>query len=614
MTAVARIKKLKIAAKGQQGVPTAQSVIEDAFRTQLSSVSVAVQKGVLVIRKMDLGVIRSRRDQLRINQLVLRYLQGMGEAIFHPNDPRAKDALAVIFSNPAEPYILLAKAITEGRKLENMWAYRAIFGDVISHSKPNTINALITHALQSPYGVLVVVDIIETLGDQAVVILAKCQSAELERLLGHLNISQSIGDASKITHHEQGEITKQLAALCSKTDLWIALRVAVSKLGLRHTIIDILIASAIIKHFARPTSSQEVNQFIDLLEHINVKKPNLWAATPNEILLSLNDFKAFYMDENFEQRYDETASKYPSLSNAEADLKKLEKPYIFNDKIKKKITEKSTNQIAETTEVSQNIAKLEKARLDTHSAETVNTPQIQVDQNDAELRFGDPTQFAGVSYLISLINQSFSKWLNDPLHLMAGTGKDILLSLMGECESDQNDPTWQFLKTLEVQVSNDPMMFWLPVQFLNSEKPKLCIHTVRGHRGWRAVTLAKTGVLVALWKMRAPSSFRAVIKDALLVRSSKPHEFDPHETVEVCTASLKEWLLEKTKLDLAKLVCRAGYIEVTNTHLDAVFNADFIDLNIRRWGMDVSPAWCPWLFRVITIHYDFGQRIGEYDA
>jgi hypothetical protein len=154
----------------------------------------------------------------------------------------------------------------------------------------------------------------------------------------------------------------------------------------------------------------------------------------------------------------------------------------------------------------------------------------------------------------------------------------------------------------------------LPKHFLKRDALKLEIFRVQGHQGWRAVTDVETGDLVATWRGRAPETIRAILKGKGLLRSRSGYIFTYQDMLNSCAASLKAWLFDEVEIELEKLVCREGYLEVTNTHFDAVFRAELIDLNIRRWGLDISPAWCPWLFKVVTIHYDFGQQIGGQNA
>ena len=73
-----------------------------------------------------------------------------------------------------------------------------------------------------------------------------------------------------------------------------------------------------------------------------------------------------------------------------------------------------------------------------------------------------------------------------------------------------------------------------------------------------------------------------------------------------CEIGLRRYLRSQPRLRMAQLVQRHGEIASTPTHLDIAFDASVIELAIRRWALDVSPGWCPWLWRVVTIHYDFG--------
>jgi hypothetical protein len=74
---------------------------------------------------------------------------------------------------------------------------------------------------------------------------------------------------------------------------------------------------------------------------------------------------------------------------------------------------------------------------------------------------------------------------------------------------------------------------------------------------------------------------------------------------------LRQFSRRIPRIGLHSLICRAGRIVFTETHIDVLFRLDRADIRIRRAGLDIDPGWTPWLGRVIHFHY---LTDGTYDA
>ena len=74
---------------------------------------------------------------------------------------------------------------------------------------------------------------------------------------------------------------------------------------------------------------------------------------------------------------------------------------------------------------------------------------------------------------------------------------------------------------------------------------------------------------------------------------------------------IRQYTRRTARIGIHSLVCRAGRITASQTHIDLIFRLDRGDIRVRRAGLDIDPGWTPWLARVIHFHY-----VGDdaYDA
>ena len=63
------------------------------------------------------------------------------------------------------------------------------------------------------------------------------------------------------------------------------------------------------------------------------------------------------------------------------------------------------------------------------------------------------------------------------------------------------------------------------------------------------------------------------------------------------------YLHRHARMNVAELIPRPGAIVATPTHFDVVFDSRWVDIRLRRAGLDLDPGWVPWLGRVVQFHY-----------
>ncbi|MCC6875769.1 MAG: hypothetical protein IT378_15790 [Sandaracinaceae bacterium] len=60
---------------------------------------------------------------------------------------------------------------------------------------------------------------------------------------------------------------------------------------------------------------------------------------------------------------------------------------------------------------------------------------------------------------------------------------------------------------------------------------------------------------------------------------------------------------DRVGLDLAALLRRPGWVAASPTHVDLLAPASSVDLRVRRQALDADPGWVPWLGRILALHY-----------
>jgi len=88
-------------------------------------------------------------------------------------------------------------------------------------------------------------------------------------------------------------------------------------------------------------------------------------------------------------------------------------------------------------------------------------------------------------------------------------------------------------------------------------------------------------------------------------------ECAPADLIQLWVSRLRSYCRRLARIGLQTVICRAGRISVTPTHLDVQFPASDADIRIRRTGLDIDPGWLPWFGRVVHFHY---LSRGDFDA
>lgn len=70
----------------------------------------------------------------------------------------------------------------------------------------------------------------------------------------------------------------------------------------------------------------------------------------------------------------------------------------------------------------------------------------------------------------------------------------------------------------------------------------------------------------------------------------------------------RRWCRRIADIGLHDLVVRDGFVLATKTHVDAFFDINQSDIRIRKVGLDIDPAWTPWIGKIVHFHYTNDQE------
>lgn len=581
----ARIERLRIKAHARRGVPMVQSAVEDAFRTQLSAAGPVVQRGLLVIRKIDLGPITSRRDQLALNgrlAAILREASRQGGR-FTDTDFAAHNA--VLFPDPLTPWVHVARCIGEGRAVPLDWPWRAVLGEALFAPRERLAMELVVRQLNGPQAGPGVRAVLLALGEALPELVKAWPVALRKQVLAALCIGRPADAARPVRWLDLHVLALDLRALALQQPILRVLRAWHPADVAIEDVLPVLVA-ALLSQSGRPVPRDRVDLAVLCL--VSAMRHGSSAQQIAGKLPQLADH--FEAQAKVLQRMAETGQLVPTISEA-------------------------VQAVVENFQAMVEATPSESPRSLDGALRDVDAPSAAIgwkESQEAPAAAVDPpsdferTRHAGIAYLIALIHRAYGRWLNRGEHLPQGTGQRLLARMTARLGLHPEDPAQCFLASLgELPQSDDaPLSFALADDMIGGMGGAVRVARVARHKGWRVASLGR--LVIACWQDRAPREVRRLLANRAL-RRSPPPIWSAEAMLASCEIGLRRYLRSGPRLRMAQLVRRRGALAHTATHLDVSFDAAVIDLAIRRWALDLSPGWCPWLWRVVTIHYDFGD-------
>lgn len=222
--------------------------------------------------------------------------------------------------------------------------------------------------------------------------------------------------------------------------------------------------------------------------------------------------------------------------------------------------------------------------------------------------FSRPTDYAGLFFLIAILSKlGFSEMLEANPHLIEYNLPERFLSFVGErLGIPDDDPAISFLGAVGQRAEVSSVCeFIAPSIWVNSlcRRGPFVVCRARDKPLARTLCDSSEKLTLALWRGRAPEGVRALIGEAPLKRSLSLQSEDLQVLLESWLVAARRWCRRFAHVGLCDLVCRAGRVSQTRTHIDVLFEHRDADVRVRKAGLDLNPGWVAWLGHVVTFYY-----------
>ena len=222
------------------------------------------------------------------------------------------------------------------------------------------------------------------------------------------------------------------------------------------------------------------------------------------------------------------------------------------------------------------------------------------------------TEYAGLFFLMPLLSHlSLNEFLEAHPHLIEMQFPQYLLhTIAHRLAIPSHDPIWQALPNCQIA---------LPCQFAEFVVPQSWQHHIYNpEAGLTRFSGSDFEILcdrsqrfpLALWHNSPPTIVQTWLDT--FPTSSAPHSpfSTPHflsPILHTWLTAIRRWSRRYAQMGLLNLIQRPGQLACTRTHIDLLLNHQQADIRIRRVGLDLNPGWVPWLGRVVSFHYLYGE-------
>ena len=555
-----------------------------------------LRRGLLVIRRIDFGPIASRRDQQAVNRKLAVILR---EAARHTMPAAEADMAArnaVLFPDPLFPFVHVARCIGSGAAIPLGWPWRAVLGDALFAPRQQLAAELVARQLGDAQAGPAVRAILVALGEVLLDLAPAWPAALRTGALAVLFISDPAADGASVSGQDIATLAHDLRILAGDA-AFVAIWGRLRRKHQRAAPVLPLAIAACLAPAGRPVAQRRVALAAACLAEVARRIGPQSGAAP--LLRAL----AVQADTQAAAVWDNTLFRQPMLVPEESMRAVVDALVASRQALP--IEPSVTRQAAVPGEIGPGQTEPVSVCVE----EDRYTPLS--DQQSAFV----PTGFAGIGYLAALMQRSFGDWLNRAEHLVQATGQALLVGILLREAMHPEEPVQAFLCSLGdlPEPHQRPLPFHLSLDMLPGFCGPIRIAAVASHKGWHMAILGR--LTIACWNGRASLPVRRLLRNGSGLARTAPRPWSNEAMVASCELGLRRYLRQGPGLRMHQLLRRRGEIAHTPAHLDLSFDASVIDLAIRRWALDVSPGWCPWLWRVVTIHYDFGDSdAGAHDA
>jgi hypothetical protein len=608
-TELRRVKRLRLSASTDASLLRGQILAEDALRT--ASLPNASGGRVLVVRSLKLGVIRSRQSAASLALAIEEALYRLGPEAIYAEDPSAGESPLVYFRDEVEPYVRLALRIARGQSVAGWFWPLAVSFWRPTMPGDEALRSLLGATLGTEAGAAAAVALVRELFEQQALepLLSALRWQEGPALLKACGWSQHAGLPFSLPETQASESVGQALST------WGALlAIWGERWGVDDARSNWLAATALAA--IKPARLQDQRLMSQARQLIRLATGSTQAA------------RAAQHSPHGEQK-DVTPRTATTLA-AEHETRRLNvargsepfapTPFAARDAVADAEDNRAldeTNREAlqgEATPDSSPPASVAEARA--------FAPLLSEDRESAArapARFEGiprPTDYAGLFFLIPVLSRlGMAAMLEANPHLIEYDLPERFLSFVGaRFGIPDDDPVASLLVAHKAEPAPSRCEFIVPASWRAGlcRRGPLVVRRRRDERGARALCDSTGKLTLALWRGRVPEGVRSLAGDGPLRRSAAPQSEDLRVLLESWLVAARRWCRRFARIGIRELVCRAGRVSQTRTHVDVLFEHGQADVRVRKAGLDINPGWVAWLGRVLTFYYLYGEQGNGY--
>ncbi|MDT4956100.1 MAG: hypothetical protein QOJ02_4238 [Acidobacteriota bacterium] len=638
-TEMRRVKSLRLSAPTDSSLRRGQILAEDALRT--ASLPGAIGGRVLIVRSLKLGIIRSRQSSASLALAIEQSLYTLGSQAVYAEDLSANSSHVVYFKDEVEPYVCLALRLARGRSVAGWFWPLAVPFWRPEMARDEALRSLLGATLRTQAGVAAAVALVRELFECEAIepLLGALRWQDGPALLKACGWSQHAGLPLSLLETTASESVRQTLSLWdSPLAIWI------KRWGADDARSSWLAATALAAN--RPARLQDqrlMSQARQVIKLVTQSAQPSRIAEQNKLAEKGGTLRAetpSLPSANEPLRLNAAPTAKPSASpplvtgagegDARPDLEEsraLEDESYALEEERRVLDEVSSGDFDEEASLlnSFSIASTGEARQPASSIFSQTTSPVFSEDRQSEVKpsprpheFPRPTAYAGLFLLVPVLSRlGFSSLLDANPRLIEHHLPERFLSLAGErLGIPVDDPAISFLSAAAQGAEPVPSQceFIAPSVWLEGlcRRGPLVVCRMPDEPMRRTLCDSSKKLALALWRGRAPQSVRALIGDAKLKRALSPRVDDLQVLLESWLVAARRWCRRFARIGLSELVCRAGRVSQTRTHIDVLFNPRQADVRVRKAGLDLNQGWVAWLGRVVTFYYLYGEQGNGY--
>ena len=580
-----RIRKLNLNAPSDTLARRGAILVEDAFHTA----SLPDSAGrLLVIRRLSLGSVRSSRGAAAIALAIEERLRLLASTAVYAGDPSAGRCDVVYFHNELEPLTLLAARLARGQDT-NGWFWPLVVRCFSpGMSRDGALRAMLFESTKTSASASLV-EMVRTLieqdaADRLLGALSSQGGPHLLRAVG-CSMPEPVSEPTASLELTQSELSfRWLDVVARWTSNW----------GVEDARSVWLAAVTLIA--GQPARVLDSNLGLSARRLI---KRVATVETPLHRLLP---------DRRVRAQVKENLVRERSLSDNH-DL-----TAVADQTNQGKASERGPSIFVGDEELAEAEGFLNTPLDSIGATATTRKSQVCLDARSSLTPAPFFTRYAGMFFLLPIMSRlGMSTLLEDDPHLIeCDLPVRLLLHASLRLGIGVEDPMSGALAGLRSQEDRAPSSFVQPAIWRQGicNDGSFTVHRVEESAGERVLFDGSGRIALAWWRGKIPHAVKHMAGDLRVRRGTRLECSDGlNLLLDSWLTAVRRWSRRYARIGLRDLACRAGRISVTNTHVDAVFDHRFADVRVRKAGLDLDPGWIPWLGRVVSFHYEYGESV-----